>query len=33
MKEERKVYIEELSKIDSFFIKYFKPYEESNKKK
>ena len=33
MKEEREVYIEALSKIDSFFIKYFKPYEESNKKK
>ena len=33
MKEEREVYIEALSKIDSFFVKYFKPYEESNKKK
>ena len=33
MKEEREVYIEAVSKIDSFFVKYFKPYEESNKKK
>ena len=33
MKEEREVYIEAMSKIDSFFVKYFKPYEESNKKK
>jgi len=33
MKEEREIYIEAISKIDSFFIKYFKPDQESNKKK
>ena len=33
MKEEREIYIEAISKIDSFFIKYFKPVQESNKKK
>ena len=32
MKEERDIFIEAMSKIDSYFMKYIKPYEEENKK-
>ena len=32
IKEEREIYIEAMTKIDSHFMKYIKPYEEENKK-